>query len=59
MYWDDSEGSLSRLIDESDVMDEKMRSEYGLKAKERIQSAFSWVHIGQDYMRLWRAKNDC
>lgn len=53
LYWSGEEGSLSSLIDEVDGYDSKLRSEYGLKAKERIKSAFSWEHIGQDYMRLW------
>ncbi len=53
LYWSDSEGSLSQLIDEADAVDEKMRSEYGLKAKERIKSAFSWEYIGKKYKKLW------
>lgn len=53
LYWSAEEGSLSKLIDEADAMDAKERSEYGLKAKERIKNAFSWEHIGQEYKKLW------
>lgn len=54
LYWNDREGDLSRLIDESDTMDDKLRSDYGLKAKERIKNAFSWKFIGDEYQKLWR-----
>ena len=53
LYWGSEEGGLSRLIDEADGMDRSLRSEYGLKAKERIKSAFSWEYIGQEYEKLW------
>ena len=53
LYWSDSEGSLSKLIDQADMMNETMRSEYGLKAKNRIKSAFSWDFIGHEYKSLW------
>ena len=54
LYWTKDEGSLSKLIEQADSMDEKMRSEYGLKAKERIKNAFSWEHIGSQYRHLWQ-----
>lgn len=53
LYWKKDEGSLCELIDISDAMDSKLRSEYGLKAKERIESAFSWEYIGKEYKRVW------
>lgn len=54
LYWSRDEGGLSKLIDEADAMDEKMISEYGLKAKERIKNAFSWEYIADEYMRIWK-----
>lgn len=54
LYWDDREGELAALIDRTDAMDSKQRSKYGLKAKERIKSTFSWEYIGQEYRSLWQ-----
>lgn len=53
LYWKKDEGSLSKLIDEADEMDSQLRTEYGLKAKERIESAYSWEFIGDEYRKLW------
>ena len=53
LYWTKDEGSLCRLIEQADEMTEMMRSEYGLKAKERIKNAFSWNCIGNEYKGLW------
>ena len=55
LYWQKEEGSLRSLIDEVDSMDSKLRYEYGMKAKERIKSAYSWEFIGSEYKRLWSA----
>lgn len=55
LYWSKDEGELAKLIDEADAMDAVMRSEYGLKAKERIKSAFSWKYIGKEYKKTWRS----
>ena len=52
-YWKKDVGSLSRLIDEADAMDSRQRTEYGLKAKERIKSAYNWKFIGDEYKRVW------
>lgn len=54
LYWKKEAGSLARLIDEVDEIEEVLRAEYGLKAKERIQSAFSWKFIGGKYERVFR-----
>ena len=53
LYWNSVEGSLSRLIDEADIMDDHQRSLYGSKAKERIKDSFSWDYIGNKYKELW------
>ena len=58
MYWSAEEGNLSRLIDEADAMDSKQRSEYGLKAKERIKNAYSWIFIGEEYRSLWQRNSE-
>lgn len=55
LYWKKEEGSLSSLIDIVDKMNSQQRTEYGLKAKERIKSAFSWEFIGDEYKRVWNS----
>jgi rhamnosyltransferase len=53
LYWTKESGSLSRLIDSTDLMNLKERAEYGRRAKERIKSAYSWSFIGEEYRRVW------
>ena len=53
LYWNKDSGSLSRLIEEADRMDCYQRAEYGKKAKERINNAYSWTLIGKEYEKLW------
>ena len=53
LYWRKDAGSLSRLIDRVDEMDAAQRAEYGLKARERVKSAYSWPFIGDAYKRVW------
>lgn len=54
LYWNKKTGDLACLIDKADSMDSKKGTEYGLKAKERIKSAYSWKFIGDKYRKLWR-----
>ena len=53
IYWSAREGELADLIDNVDNMSGNQRSEYGIKAKERIKSAYSWKFIGNEYRELW------
>lgn len=53
LYWDKEAGNLAGLIDRADGMDSGQRTEYGLKAKERIRSAYGWGFIGDEYKRVW------
>lgn len=53
LYWKKKKGSLSRLIDQVDDMDEKLRARYGLKSKERIRNAYSWEFIANEYKKVW------
>ena len=53
LYWKKDMGSLSRLIDEADGMSSEDREKYGMAAKARIKSAFSWQFIGDEYKRVW------
>ena len=50
LYWTKDEGSLSKLIDDCECLD---REELGIKAKERIKTAYSWDHISLRYAEIW------
>lgn len=53
LYWTKEPANLSNLIDASDKLADTVRDEYGQKAKKRIETAYSWKHIGDEYARLW------
>lgn len=53
LYWKKDEGNLARLIERVDAINESERTEYGLRAKERIKDAYSWQYIGDEYKRIW------
>ncbi len=53
LYWTAGEGSLSNQINESDKLDEQTRKLFGGKAKNRIESAYSWEFIGTEYKKVW------
>lgn len=54
MYWKKDSGNLAELINEVDGYDSKLCSEYGLKAKNRINIAFSWKFVGNEYKEIWK-----
>ena len=49
LYWNKEEGNLAKLIDASDLLDEKICESYGMKAKKRIETAYSWTYISRRY----------
>jgi len=51
LYWTKDDGSLSNLINSCEGMDIE---EFGRKAKERIESAYSWESISGMYAEIWR-----
>lgn len=53
LYWTKEEGSLSHLIDEADLLDSNIRSEFGYKAKNRIKLSYSWQYIADKYLKVW------
>ena len=53
LYWSKSDGNLAALIDMADGMNSMERAEYGHKAKDRIQSAYSWKFIGDEYRKAF------
>ena len=50
VYWDKKENDLAALIDKIDKISNKKRAEYGQKAKQRIQNAYSWKYICDQYL---------
>lgn len=53
MYWSKKEGNLASLIDKADKISEQKRKLYGEKAKERIQTAYSWEFICGRYAEVF------
>ena len=53
LYWKKEEGNLANLINKVDLMSAEDRNQYGLAAKERIRSAYSWQFIADEYKRVW------
>ena len=51
LYWTKEDGNLAALIDECETID---REPLGLKAKERIKTAYSWEYISGRYAEIWR-----
>lgn len=53
LYWTKEEGNLSALIDRADQLAAEEVHELGIKAKERIKSAYSWNAIAGEYEKLY------
>ncbi len=53
LYWSKKDGDLAGLIDRADAMDTECRDKFGIAAKERIITAYSWQFIGDEYKRVW------
>ncbi len=49
LYWEKTDGSLSKLIDKADALSEDEITELGEKAKKRIRDAYSWEYIADRY----------
>lgn len=52
VYFEKSEGSLSKLIDEADKYETLQIDELSYRAKERIETNYSWDKIVDDYETL-------
>lgn len=53
LYWNSDVGNLANLINEADKMSAEERHRFGQTAKERIETAYSWSFIGNEYKKLW------
>lgn len=49
VYWEKTEGSLASLIEQADRFDAETIRELGVKARHRIQNAYSWEYICSRY----------
>lgn len=56
LYWDKSPGNLARLIEKADTMSVEEIDKLGKRAKNRIESAYSWKHIADEYEKIWERK---
>lgn len=54
LYWNKESGDLSRLINRSDAMTKLDIENISCKAKNRIETAYSWGFIGNKYATLWK-----
>ena len=61
LYWNKKNGELAELINNLEDINKVARDEYGTKAKARIGVAYSWNHIGEEYIKLWimQMMKDC
>jgi rhamnosyltransferase len=53
LYWDKEQGSLSSLIHKADSLEAGEIEALGLKAKSRIETAYSWDHIVDRYEEVF------
>ena len=53
LYWDKEQGSLSTLIHKADALEADEIEALGLKAKSRIETAYSWDHIVDRYEEVF------
>ena len=56
IYWSKKEGDLASLINAADEMEKEEIEGIGLKAKKRIDEAYSWQFITDEYMSLFMKK---
>lgn len=52
-YWNKQEGNLANLLDEMENISQEQIEQYGKKAKERIEEAYSWEKIIKQYEKLF------
>ena len=58
VYFTKEEMNLAKLLDELDLVEEKLIEERGRKAKERISSAYTWDYIVDKYEELFLAEEE-
>lgn len=53
VYWKKEERNLAGLINWADKADAEAIQKLGKKARERIQGAYSWKHIAEQYEEVF------
>lgn len=53
LYWKKDPGSLSSLIEQTDAMSEDERKAFGISAKKRVATAYTWEKICGEYEKLF------
>ena len=53
IYWTKDSGSLASTIESADKMENEVISQYGMKAKKRIEDAYSWKYICDQYKQVF------
>jgi rhamnosyltransferase len=53
LYWTKEEGSLARLIEDTDALTAEAIDALGTQAKNRIATAYSWQFICDEYEKLF------
>jgi rhamnosyltransferase len=53
LYWTKKAGDLAGLIDRADEMSEKEIEQFGIKAKKRVEEAYSWEYIVGRYEKVF------
>lgn len=53
VYWDKKSGSLAELLNNLEVYEELAVTNYGSKAKKRIEEEYSWKRIIEDYEKIF------
>lgn len=57
LYWTKEDGNLAGLIERADNMCFEDIINYGKKAKDRIQNAYSWDFISEQYAKVFLIRN--
>ena len=58
LYWSRDDGSLAKLIDSSDQLNENQIAEMGRKAKARVAAEYTWNKICGQYEEVFVKKYD-
>lgn len=53
LYWNKSTGSLAKLIEEADHLSTDEIAKFGIKAKNRIKTSYSWNYICSRYAEVF------
>ena len=53
LYWSRDDGSLAKLIDSSDQLNENQIAEMGRKAKARVAAEYTWNKICGQYEEVF------